>query len=86
VFNIGSAVVLPEVFLKAFSVAVNQGHPIAGLTAINLDMQRQYRVQKNVLERPTSGRGRAIELIGRHEIMVPLLAMGILAKLAKDGK
>jgi len=81
VLNLGSAVVLPEVFLKALSVAFSKGFSLSGLTTISVDMQRQYRVQKNVLERPTSGRGRGIELLGRHEIMIPLLVAGVLGQI-----
>ena len=76
--NLGSAVVLPEVFLKALSVAFNKGDGPGDLTTINIDMLRQYRVRKNVLERPTQGGGRGIDLVGRHEVMIPLLVAGIL--------
>lgn len=79
--NIGSAVVLPEVFLKAINVARNLGHPVAGLTTANLDMLVHYRPRVNVVERPSD---RGINLIGHHEILVPLLRMGILTRLAES--
>ncbi len=72
-FNIGSAVILPEVFLKALSVARNLGHLVENFWAINLDFIRQYRPRRNVLERPTQLGGKAIEIIGPHEILIPLL-------------
>jgi len=75
--NCGSAVQLPEVFLKALSVAENLGHPIRSLTTANLDMIRHYRTEENVLRRPTRGRGRGFQLTGHHEINVPLLAAAI---------
>ncbi len=68
--NLGSAVILPEVFLKAVTVARNLGRPLDGLTTINLDMITGYRSRWNVLQRPTS---HGIELIGRHELLIPLL-------------
>lgn len=72
-FNVGSAVILPEVFLKAVSVARNLGHSVEKFWAINIDFIRQYRPRRNVLERPTKKGGRAIEIIGPHEILIPLL-------------
>lgn len=78
--NCGSAVQLPEVFLKALSVAQNLGHDVAGFATANLDMIRQYRTEENVLRRPTLGKGRSFSLIGQHEILVPLLAAAILSK------
>jgi hypothetical protein len=68
--NLGSAVVLPEVFLKAVSVVRNFGHDLEGLIAVNMDKQSQYRSRVNVLERPSS---EGIELVGHHEILIPLL-------------
>jgi hypothetical protein len=68
--NLGSAVVLPEVFLKAVSVVRNFGHDLEGLIAVNVDKQSQYRSRVNVLERPSS---EGIELVGHHEILIPLL-------------
>jgi hypothetical protein len=76
--NLGSAVVLPEVFVKAVSVVRNFGHSLDGLVAVNLDKQAQYRSRVNVLDRPAS---QGIELIGHHEIMVPLLHAAVACKL-----
>ncbi len=77
--NCGSAVVLPEVFLKAVSIARNQGHALAELTTVNMDFIRGYRPQTNVVARPTAGTaGHGYSLIGHHEIMIPLLAAAIL--------
>lgn len=72
--NIGSAVLLPEVFLKAVSLARNLGHPVAPLTTANLDFLQHYRPLTNVVQRPTQGQGRGFRLTGHHEIMIPLLA------------
>jgi deoxyhypusine synthase len=77
-FNLGSAVVLPEVFVKAVSVARNFGHNLDGLVAINLDKQSQYRSRVNVLDRPAT---EGIELIGHHEILLPLLHAAVVAQL-----
>jgi hypothetical protein len=81
VLNLGSAVIMPEVFLKALSVVVNLGAPLTALTTANLDFTRHYRPGKNVLERPTRGIGEGIELVGHHEIMLPLLASLVLGGL-----
>jgi hypothetical protein len=78
--NCGSAVVLPEVFLKAVSVAINLGAKLDGMTTANLDMIRQYRAETNVVQRPP---GRGISLIGQHELLLPLLRMALLSKLAE---
>jgi hypothetical protein len=72
--NLGSAVQLPEVFLKALSIAENLGHDPSGFSTANLDMVRHYRTDENVLRRPTLGKGRSFALTGHHEINVPLLA------------
>ncbi|HXH07778.1 MAG TPA: hypothetical protein VNI83_14435 [Vicinamibacterales bacterium] len=76
--NCGSAVVLPEVFLKAVALARNRGIPLAGLTTVNLDFVRLYRPQVNVVERPVAGTGRGYALVGHHEIMLPLLAAALI--------
>jgi len=76
--NCGSAVVLPEVFLKAVALARNQGADLAGLTTVNLDFLRHYRTQTNVLTRPVAGSGTGISLVGHHEILIPLLAAAVL--------
>ena len=79
--NCGSSVILPEVFLKAVTVCRNQGYPVADIITANLDMIRHYRPHENVLARPTSLGGRSYQLIGHHEIMVPLLLHGVFARL-----
>jgi hypothetical protein len=76
--NCGSAVVLPEVFLKAVALARNRGVTFAGLTTVNLDFVRLYRPLTNVVMRPTSGSGRGYSLLGHHEIMIPLLAAALV--------
>src|SRR3954451_12120371 len=78
--NCGSAVVLPEVFLKAVALARNRGIALAGLTTVNLDFVRLYRPQTNVVVRPTAGTGHGYSLIGHHEIMIPLLAAALTAE------
>jgi len=75
--NCGSAVVLPEVFLKAVALARNKGLLLAGLTTVNLDFMRQYRPMTNVVARPTAQSGRGYFLVGHHEIMIPLLAAAL---------
>lgn len=82
VINIGSAVVLPEVFLKALSVARNVYGRIDDFTAANFDMNLQYRPLTNVVQRPTSGSGRGLNFVGHHEIMIPLLAAALKSKSA----
>ncbi len=76
--NIGSAVILPEVFLKALSLANNLGYDICGLTTVNLDFIRQYRPLTNVVQRPVLKDGRGYNLIGHHEILLPLIAAGLI--------
>ncbi len=76
--NCGSAVVLPEVFLKAVAIARNEGRPLDGLTTVNLDFLRHYRPLTNVVSRPTAGTGRGYSLTGHHEIMIPLLAAALI--------
>ena len=80
VVNVGSAVILPEVFLKALTVARNLGYKAKGFSTANFDMIRQYRPSVNVVERPTRGSGIGYNFIGHHEIMIPLLA--VMVKLA----
>ena len=75
--NVGSAVILPEVFLKAVSVARNLGHPLSRITTVNMDFVRQYRPDVNVVTRPTQGGGKGYHLIGPHEILFPLLMAAI---------
>jgi hypothetical protein len=76
--NCGSAVVLPEVFLKAIALARNRGVEFTGLTTVNLDFMRMYRAMTNVVARPTSVSRRGYSLIGHHEIMIPLLAAAVV--------
>jgi hypothetical protein len=80
-FNVGSAVLIPEVFLKAFSLACSTGKPLKNLTTVNMDFIRHYRPSVNVVERPTLSYGKGFHLIGHHEIMFPLLAAILLEHL-----
>jgi hypothetical protein len=83
VLNLGSAVLLPEVFLKALTAAVNLGASIDALTTVNVDQIQHYRPRVNVVERPTQGaKSRGLALTGHHEILVPLLAQAILARIS----
>ncbi len=79
--NIGSAVVLPEVFLKAVTVARNLGYKINKFTAANFDMISQYRPHQNVVTRPTTKGGKGYNITGHHEIMIPLLCRSIIEKM-----
>lgn len=79
--NVGSAVVLPEVFLKAFTVAQNLGANLTGYTTVNMDMIAHYRSGENVVRRPAGVAGKGYTLIGRHEIMIPLLAQAVVDEL-----
>jgi hypothetical protein len=83
VLNFGSAVIMPEVFLKALTVARNLGYKAKGFSTANFDMIRQYRPQMNVVERPTQRFGRGYNFTGHHEIMFPLIAAMIKEKLAR---
>ena len=76
--NVGSAVILPEVFLKAVTLARNLGHPLRDFATANLDFIQSYRPNTNVVERPTRGSGRGYRLTGHHEILVPLLAAALI--------
>lgn len=78
--NLGSAVIMPEVFVKAVAVANNFGHSLDGLVTVNLDKQVQYRSRVNVVERPAA---EGIELIGHHEIMLPLLHAAVTCEMAR---
>jgi hypothetical protein len=85
VLNLGSAVIMPEVFLKALTIARNLG---AGkptdFTTCDLDMQRHYRPRVNVVQRPTLAGGSGYEITGHHELMVPLLAWGVVERLGSE--
>ena len=76
--NCGSAVVLPEVFLKAVALVRNRGVSLDGLTTVNIDFMRLYRPQTNVVSRPVAGIGKGYSLVGHHEIMIPLLASALI--------
>ena len=84
VLNLGSAVIMPEVFLKALTIArnLNNGKP-TGFTTCDLDMQRHYRPRVNVVQRPTQGSGKGYEITGHHEIMVPLLTWGVIEAIER---
>ena len=87
VFNVGSAVILPEVFLKALSLARNLGNPVRRITAVNLDFIRHYRPQMNVVDRPTRLGGKGYSIVGQHELLVPLLSAGVVeAQAARKTK
>jgi hypothetical protein len=82
--NLGSAVIMPEVFLKALTVARNLGGgKPTGFTTCDLDMNRHYRPRMNVVQRPTLAGGRGYEITGHHEIMVPLLAWAVVDELGE---
>jgi hypothetical protein len=76
--NLGSAVILPEVFLKALSLVKNLGHEVRRFTTVNMDFIRQYRPETNVVHRPTLTGGAGYSLVGHHEIMFPLLAAAVI--------
>ena len=75
--NCGSAVILPEVFLKAVALARNTGRSLQGLTTVNIDFMRHYRPQTNVVSRPVAGVGKGYSIVGHHEILIPLLAAAL---------
>ena len=79
--NIGSAVILPEVFLKALTIARNLGQTVEHITTATFDMQRQYRPTENVVKRPTHLGGRGYSVIGHHELLVPLWAAAVIEQL-----
>ncbi|HRZ87352.1 MAG TPA: hypothetical protein P5287_06005 [bacterium] len=79
--NVGSAVVMPEVFLKALSISRNLGYPLKGFVTANFDMIYQYRQRENVVRRPHGDDAKGYVIIGHHEIMLPLLARAVIDKL-----
>ena len=81
ILNFGSAVILPEVFLKALTIARNLGHTVSHFTAADFDMQQQYRPLENVVRRPTEMGGKGYNFTGHHELMIPLLAHAIKSRL-----
>jgi hypothetical protein len=80
--NVGSAVILPEIFLKATTLVRNLGHALANFTTVNLDFIKHYRPLTNVVSRPTSRGGQGINLVGHHEILLPLIAAGVIEEIA----
>jgi hypothetical protein len=81
VINFGSAVIMPEIFLKALTVARNLNDGIEGFSTANFDMIAQYRPRVNVVERPTSGRGEGYQFTGHHELMIPLVFQALAERL-----
>ncbi|MFO8085268.1 MAG: hypothetical protein R6U27_13220 [Desulfobacterales bacterium] len=79
--NVGSAVMLPEVFLKALTLVRNLGHQVKNFTTVNMDFITHYRPITNVVRRPVLSGGKGYNLIGCHEIMLPLIAAGVIEKL-----
>lgn len=81
--NLGSAVILPEVFLKALTLSRNLGYEVQDFTTVNMDFIQHYRPMTNVVKRPTQHSGRGYTLIGHHEIMFPLLVAALLEELGQ---
>jgi hypothetical protein len=81
--NLGSAVLMPEVFLKAVTLARNLGSPLEKITTVNMDFMQGYRPNTNVVRRPTMKGGKGYALTGHHEIMFPLLAAAVLEELSR---
>ena len=81
VLNLGSAVILPEVFLKALTIARNLGHIVSHFTTANFDMNQQYRPVENIVKRPTEMGGKGYTFTGHHELMIPLLVQAINSRL-----
>lgn len=79
--NLGSAVIMPEVFLKALSIARNLGYNVEKFTTANFDMFQHYRPNENVVKRPTSMGGKGYSITGHHEIMIPLLACAVMDEI-----
>ncbi len=79
--NVGSAVILPEVFLKAITLVRNLGNKVDNFTTVNMDFIQQYRPMVNVVNRPTARGGAGINLVGHHEIMLPLIAAGVIEQI-----
>jgi hypothetical protein len=79
--NLGSAVIIPEVFLKALTLARNLGHKASPLTTVNLDFVQHYRPLTNVVRRPTAGAGQGYALTGHHELLFPMLAALVIEEM-----
>lgn len=75
--NVGSAVILPEVFLKALTLARNLGYPLKRITTVDMDFIRQYRSSQNVVKRPAMEGGRGYQLVGHHELLIPIIAAAL---------
>lgn len=82
--NAGSAVILPEVFLKAITLVRNLGHRVRRFTTVNLDFIRHYRPMTNVVNRPTASGGKGYHLTGCHELLIPLIAAGVIESLSQS--
>ena len=82
--NLGSAVILPEVFLKALTMARNLGHEVIDFTTVNLDMYQHYRPVQNVVKRPSLDGGKGYAITGHHELIIPLLAQAVLEELGQE--
>jgi hypothetical protein len=82
--NLGSAVIIPEVFLKALNLARNVGAEVGKLVTVDMDFTRHYRPAVNVVQRPTQGDGQGYQLTGHHEIMFPLLCVAVLEELRRN--
>lgn len=79
--NVGSAVILPEIFLKSTTLVRNLGYTLEDFTTVNLDFLKHYRPLTNVINRPTAKGGRGINLVGHHEILLPLIAAGVIEEI-----
>ncbi len=84
--NAGSAVILPEVFLKALTLARNLGHTVENFTTVNLDFIRHYRPMTNVVNRPTMKGGKGYAIVGHHELLIPLIAAGVIEASGRNQK
>ena len=82
--NVGSAVILPEIFLKATTLVRNLGYSLDEFTTVNLDFIKHYRPLTNVIARPTAKGGRGISIVGHHELLLPLIAAGVIEQLDQD--
>ena len=81
--NLGSAVILPEIFLKAITLVRNLEYKVNDFTTVNMDFIRHYRPMTNVVTRPTGAGGKGYSIVGHHEIMFPLLAGAVMQKMNK---
>jgi len=79
--NVGSAVILPEIFLKATTLARNLGYSLDDFTTVNLDFIKHYRPLTNVIARPTAKGGQGISIVGHHELLLPLIAAGVIEQI-----